>query len=180
MGAWAVVLVFYSVLALAFYAATVDTPVIMGIVVGLNALFVLASFAWARWGYSEEGFDLVDEAETAGGDASVGATAASVIGALQRSRAARKEARDAARNGGAAAPSRAPGASAPAVTAAPSNGSSSSGESDESRVSLLSAAAPLPDGGLLLPVDAAANGPTLDGDAERGRAGPAAGGVPAA
>lgn len=143
VGAWAVVLVFYSVLALAFYAATVDTPEIMGVLVCMNALFIAGSFAWARWGYSAEGFDLIDETETAGGDASVGETAAAVIVALRQSRAQRKEAREAARKGVVAAP--AIGAAAPAIAAA-SAGSASSGESDESRVSLLSAAAPLPGG----------------------------------
>lgn len=52
-----------------------------------NVAFIAASFAWVRWGYSPDGIDIVDELETAGGDASVGEAATAILGALKKRRA---------------------------------------------------------------------------------------------
>ena len=52
-----------------------------------NVAFIAASFAWVRWGYSPDGIDIVDEIETAGGDASVGEAATAILSALQTRRA---------------------------------------------------------------------------------------------
>ena len=103
----------------------VSTTSLMRAVV-FNAVFIAASFAWARWGFSSESLDLVDKLETEGGDASEGDAAAAVLSALRSTRETRL-------GGG--------------VVAAVLASSSSSGGSDESHISLLSAAAEDPRGG---------------------------------
>ena len=62
-GAWAVALVFFSVLAVAFYAAIVSSAWSVLILVAANVAFMLGGAAWARWGYDEELLDRIDAAE---------------------------------------------------------------------------------------------------------------------
>jgi amino acid transporter len=72
IGAWVTVIVFYTTLLAAFYAAFVSSLEALLILVGSNVVFVIGGFIWKYYGYKPDIIDLVDKMDANGEDASRG------------------------------------------------------------------------------------------------------------